>query len=244
MPLHGRFSSKERLYIEHTMVFLTFHTFRIFQIIQDGSGTISFEEFANGLLEIRLRRNAYSREEARGMDVFSGFGNASSHQKPGIVLEFLDGTLVPGGGRKPSHHWRSIPSSSTGILRRSLRTFRGSAMECYCQQNCKEHVCLQDALDAFSQADLGVTGHRFKCLVQFSACSTTSECPKSTIFACFLVVGELDLDAFHKALQDPGILEYLGASTWHFFWKSCRLQFLSSQELISWGKLHGQPTCR
>ena len=38
---------------------------------QDGSGTISFEEFANGLLEIRLRRNAYSQEEVRAVSMCS-----------------------------------------------------------------------------------------------------------------------------------------------------------------------------
>ena len=38
---------------------------------QDGSGTISFEEFANGLLEIRLRRNAYSQEEVRAVSTCS-----------------------------------------------------------------------------------------------------------------------------------------------------------------------------
>eukprot|EP00913_Durusdinium_trenchii_P023574 g22149.t1 len=37
---------------------------RFLRKLADGSGTISFEEFANGLLEVRMRRNAYSREEA------------------------------------------------------------------------------------------------------------------------------------------------------------------------------------
>lgn len=82
----------------------------------DGSGTISFEEFANGLLEIRLRRNAYSQEE--------------------------------------------VEAENQAII----------------------DVAYLDALDAFSQADLGVTG-------------------------------ELDLDAFYKALQDPGILEKVAWAT-------------------------------
>eukprot|EP00435_Cladocopium_sp_Y103_P044819 s106_g12.t1 len=59
----------------------------------DGSGTISFEEFANGLLEIRMRRNAYSQEE--------------------------------------------VEAENQAII----------------------DVAYLDALDAFSQADLGVTGH-------------------------------------------------------------------------------------
>lgn len=82
----------------------------------DGSGTISFEEFANGLLEIRMRRNAYSQEE--------------------------------------------VEAENQAII----------------------DVAYLDALDAFSQADLGVTG-------------------------------ELDLDAFHKALQDPGVLEKVAWAT-------------------------------
>ncbi|CAK9019623.1 Uncharacterized protein SCF082_LOCUS14594 [Durusdinium trenchii] len=82
----------------------------------DGSGTISFEEFANGLLEVRMRRNAYSREEAE------------AENQAVIDIAYLD------------------------------------------------------ALDAFSQADLGVTG-------------------------------ELDLDGFHKALSDPGIVEKVSLAT-------------------------------
>lgn len=82
----------------------------------DGSGTISFEEFANGLLEIRMRRNAYTQEEEE--------------------------------------------AENQAII----------------------DVAYLDALDAFSQADLGVTG-------------------------------ELDLDGFHKALQDPGILEKVAWAT-------------------------------
>jgi len=82
----------------------------------DGSGTISFEEFANGLLEIRMRRNAYTQEQEE--------------------------------------------AENQAII----------------------DVAYLDALDAFSQADLGVTG-------------------------------ELDLDGFHKALQDPGILEKVAWAT-------------------------------
>ncbi|CAE7573716.1 Txnl4a [Symbiodinium natans] len=76
----------------------------------DRSGTISFEEFVNGLLDIRLKRHVYSQEQAE------------AENQAVIDVAYLD------------------------------------------------------ALDAFSQADLGVTG-------------------------------ELDLDGFHKALQQPAILE-------------------------------------
>ena len=37
---------------------------------QDGNGTISFEEFANGLLEIRMKQQAYALEQAREKELF------------------------------------------------------------------------------------------------------------------------------------------------------------------------------
>jgi len=82
----------------------------------DRSGTISFDEFVNGLLDIRLKRHAYAREQAE------------AENQAVIDVAYLD------------------------------------------------------ALDAFSQADLGVTG-------------------------------ELDLDSFHKALQQPAILEKVAVAS-------------------------------
>jgi len=81
----------------------------------DLSGTISFDEFVKGLLEIRLKRHAYAKEQAE------------AENQAVIDVAYLD------------------------------------------------------ALDAFTQADLGVTG-------------------------------ELDLDSFHKALQEPTVLEKVSAA--------------------------------
>ena len=46
---------------------------------QDGSGTISFEEFANGLLEIRMRRNAYTQEEVRAINLAGDLVTSYGH---------------------------------------------------------------------------------------------------------------------------------------------------------------------
>mmetsp|Transcript_3383 Transcript_3383/g.7968 ORF Transcript_3383/g.7968 Transcript_3383/m.7968 type:complete len:801 (-) Transcript_3383:80-2482(-) len=82
----------------------------------DGNGTISFEEFANGLLEVRMKQQAYALEQAEA-------------ENQAVV-----------------------------------------------------DVAYLDALDAFSEANLGATG-------------------------------ELDLDSFHKALQEPAVLEKVAWAT-------------------------------
>lgn len=129
----------------------------------DDSGTISFEEFANGLLELRMKRNAYAQEEADAENqavIDVAYLDPWHFSRVLYMILYVTIAIEAVRGLFWIHEMVFLPfqcqyymcfpekSKPKRSVKRVLRLSK-SALLVY-----------EDALDAFSAADLGITGFR------------------------------------------------------------------------------------